>query len=176
MAEVVENIVQMIFYGWRGDEKFFDNFLVAETLRDELNDFFVAVAEQRLFAARAGFAGLRKRLHDFSSHAVVEPDFAGMHAMNAFHQEIGGGLLQDDAASAEAHGSNNVAIVFGGGQDDEAGGQSIEIDLFEHGQAVFIRHAQIKEKNILLELAKELDALGAVLRFAHHRDIFVGTH
>src|SRR5260370_3852320 len=120
----------MIPYGLLGDEKFFANLRVAETLRDELNDLFFAVAEQWLFAARAGFAGLRKRLHDFSSHAVVEPDFAGMHAMNAFHQEIRGGLLQDDAASADAHGSNNVAIVFGGRQHDDADTQSIEIDFF----------------------------------------------
>ena len=53
-AKLVENIVQVIFYGLLADEKFFADFLVAETLGDELNDFFFAVAEERLFAARAG--------------------------------------------------------------------------------------------------------------------------
>src|SRR6266446_2337769 len=84
-AELVENIVEMVLDGLLGDEKFFADFLVAETLRDELHDFFFAVAEQRLFAAWAGFAGLRERLHDLGGHAVIEPDFSGMHAMNAFH-------------------------------------------------------------------------------------------
>ena len=172
--ELVKDIVQMIFYGLLGDEEFFADFLVAEALRDQLNDFFLAVAEQRLFAARAGLAGFGKRLHHFGGHAIVEPDFAGMHAMNAFHQEIGGGLFQHDAAGAKTHGTNHVAIVFRSGQNDDARWQRIEIDFFEDGQAVFIRHAQIKEQDIRFELGEELDALRAVLRFAHNGDIFVG--
>jgi len=173
-AELVENVVQMIFYGLLGDEKFFANFLVAETLRDELDDFLFAVAEQRLFAARPGFAGLRERLHDFGGHAIVEPNFAGMHAMNAFYQEIGRGLLQDDTARTQPHGANDIAIVFRGGQNDNAGGQRIKVDFLEHGKAVFIRHAQVEQKNIGLELGEELDALRAVLGFADDGDIFVG--
>src|SRR5229473_3836007 len=173
-AELVEDVVQMVFDGLLGDEKFFADFLVAETLGDELNDFFFAVTEQRLFAARAGFAGLRKRFHDFGGHAVVEPDFAGVHAMNTFHQKIGGRLLQDNAARAEAHGANNIAVVFGGGQNNDARGQRIEIDFLEDGEAVFIRHAQVEEKNIGLELGEELDALRAVLGFPDDSDVFVG--
>jgi len=60
-AELVENIVEMILDGLLGDEKFFADFFVAESLRDELHNFFFAVAEQRLFAARPGLRGLRKR-------------------------------------------------------------------------------------------------------------------
>src|SRR5260370_42696659 len=86
-AEFVEDVVQMVFDGLLGDEKLFADFLVAKALSDKLHDFFLAVAEQRLFTARPGLAGLGKRLHDFSGHAIVEPDFAGMHAMNTFHQE-----------------------------------------------------------------------------------------
>jgi hypothetical protein len=173
-AEFVEDVVQMVFDGLLGDEKFLADFLVAEALGDELDDFLFAVAEQRLFAARAGFAGLRKRLHDFGGHAIVEPDFAGVHAMDALHEKIGGGLLQDDAASAEAHGADDIAIVFGGGENDDARGQRIEIDFLEDGEAVFIGHAKIEEKNIGLELGKKLDALRAVLRFADNGDVFVG--
>jgi hypothetical protein len=172
-AELVENIVQMVLDGLFGDEKLFADFLVAETLRDELDDFFFAVAEQGLFAARAGFAGLREGFHDLGGHTIVEPDFAGVHAMNAFHEEIGGGLLQDHAARAEAHGANNIAVVFGGGQNNDAGGQRIEIDFLEDGEAVFIRHAQVEEKNIGLELGEELDALRAVLGFPDDSDVFV---
>ena len=52
-AELVEDIVQVIFYRLLADEKFFADLLVAVTLRHQLHDFFFAVAEQRLFAARA---------------------------------------------------------------------------------------------------------------------------
>jgi len=173
-TELVKDIVQVIFDGLFGDKKLFANFLVAETLGDELNDFFLAVAEQRLFAARPGFAGLRKRLHDFGSHAIVEPDFAGVNAMDTFHQEIGGGLLQHNTARAKAHGADHVAIIFRSGQNDNARRQCIEIDFLKDGKAIFIRHTQIEEKNIGLELSEELDALGAILRFADDGDVFVG--
>jgi hypothetical protein len=83
-------------------------------------------------------------------------------------------LFQNDTARAKAHGANHVAIVFGGGQDNDARGQGIEIDFLEHGETIFIRHAQVEEKNIGLELGKELDALGAVLGFPDDGDIFVG--
>ncbi len=173
-AELVEDVVQVVLDGLLGDEKFFADFLVAETLGDELDDFFFAVAEQGFLAARAGFAGLREGFHDFGGHAIVEPDFAGVYAMNTFYQEIGGGLFQDNTAGAETHGANDVAIVFGGSQNDDARGQRIKIDFFEHGEAVFIRHAQVEQKNIGLELGEELDALGAVLGFADDSDVFVG--
>src|SRR5216684_1642152 len=173
-AEFIEDVVQMVLDGLLGDEKFFTDFLVAEALRDELNNFFFAVAKQRFFATRPGFAGLRERLHDFGGHAVVEPDFAGVHAMNTFHQEIGGRLLQHDTARTEAHGANHVAIVFRGGQYNNARRQRIEVDFLKDGQAVFIRHAQIKQKNIGLELGEQLDALGAVLRFADDSNVLVG--
>src|SRR5712692_1841956 len=173
-AEFVEDVVQVIFYRLLGDKKFFADFLVAEALRDKLNNFFFAVAEQGLFAAWPGFAGLRKSLHDFGGHAIVEPDFAGMHTMNTFHQKIGGGLFQDDTARTKTHGANYVAIVFRRGQYDDARRQRIEIDFLEHGQPVFVRHAQIEQKNIGLELGEELDTLRAVLRFADDGDVLVG--
>jgi hypothetical protein len=173
-AEFVEDVVQVVLDSLLGDEKFFADFFVAEALGDELDDFLFAVAEQGLFAARAGFAGLRKRLHDFGGHAIVEPDFTGVHAMNTFYEEIGGGLLQDDAARTEAHGADDIAIVFGSSENDDARGQRIKIDFLEDGEAVFIRHAEIEEKNIGLELGEKLDAFGAVLRFADDGDIFVG--
>jgi len=173
-AEFVEDVVQVVLDSLLGDEKFFADFFVAEALGDELDDFLFAVAEQGLFAARAGFAGLRKRLHDFGGHAIVEPDFTGVHAMNTFYEEIGGGLLQDDAARTEAHGADDIAIVFGSSENDDARGQRIEIDFFEDGEAVFIGHAEIEQQDFRLELSEELDALGAVLRFADDSDVLVG--
>ena len=44
-AELIENIVQVVFHGLFGDEELFSDFLVAEALGDELDDFFFAVAE-----------------------------------------------------------------------------------------------------------------------------------
>jgi len=55
-------------------------------LGDELHDFFFAVAEQGLFAARAGFGGFAESFHDLGGHAIVQPDFSGKYALNAFHQ------------------------------------------------------------------------------------------
>src|SRR5258708_4136631 len=173
-AELIKDVVQMVFDGLFGDEELFADFLVAKTLSDKLHDFFLAVAEQRLFTARPGFAGLGKRLHDLGGHAIVEPDFAGMHAVNAFHQEVGSGLFQHNAASAETHGADNVTIILRRGQNDDARRQRIEINFLEYSQAVFIRHAQIEKKNIRLEFGEELDALRAVLSFADDSNVFVG--
>jgi hypothetical protein len=173
-AELVENIVQVIFYGLLADEKFFADFLVAETLGDELNDFFFAVAEERLFAARAGLGRFRESFHDFGSHAIVEPNFAGMNAVNTFYEQVRGGLFEDHTASAEAHGADDVAVVFSGGENDDARGQRIKIDFFEDGKTVFVGHAEIEQENFRLELGEELNALGAVLRFADDSNVFVG--
>ena len=114
-AEFVEDIVQMVLNGLFGDEKFFTDFLVAEALGDELDDFLFAVAEQRLFAARAGFGGLGESFHDFGGHTIVEPDFSGVDTMNALHQEIGCRLLEDHTSRAKSHRSNNVAVILGCG-------------------------------------------------------------
>ena len=113
-AELVEDVVEMILDGLLGDEKLFADFFVAKALGNELNDFFFAVAEQRLFAARTGLAGFRERLHDLGGHAIVQPDFAGVDAMNAFNEQFGSGLLENDTAGAETHGAHHIAIVFGG--------------------------------------------------------------
>ena len=91
-----------------------------------------------------------------------------------FTRQVGGGLFEDDAAGAEAHGADYVAIVFGGGEHDDARGKRIEIDFFEDGEAVFIRHAQIEQENFRLELGEDFDALVAVLGFADNGDVIVG--
>jgi hypothetical protein len=173
-AEFVEDVVEMVFYGLFGDEEFFADFLITEALGYELDDFFFAVAEEGLLAARAGFGGLGESFHDFGGHAIVEPDFAGVHAMNTFYEQVGGGLFQHHAACAEAHGANDVTIIFGGSEHDNARGQRIEIDFFEDGEAVFIGHTKIEEKNIGLELGEQFDALGAVLGFANNGDVLIG--
>jgi len=173
-AQLVENVVEMILDRLLGNEKFLADFFIAETLSDQLNDFFFAVAEQRLLAARTGFGRFRKRLHDFGGHAIIEPDFAGMHAMNALDQEIRGGLLEDNAACAKTHGADYVAIVFSRREHHDARGQRVKIHFFENGQSVFIGHAQIEEKNVGLQLGEELDALRAILSFADDGDVLVG--
>jgi hypothetical protein len=166
--------VQVILYGLFTDEKFFADFLVAEALSDELHNFFLAVAEKWLFAARAGLGRFREGLHDLGGHAVIEPNFAGVNAMNALDEQVGGGLLENHAASAEAHGADNVAIVFGSRQDDDARGQRIEIDFFEDGEAVFIGHAEIEQKDLRLEFGEKFNTLSAILGFTDDSNVFVG--
>jgi len=173
--EFVKDVMEMVLDGLLGDKKFFADFFVAETLSDELNDLFLAVAEKRLLTARAGLGRFREGLHDLGGHAVVEPDFAGMDAVNAFHEKIRSRLFQDDAASTEPHGADNVAIIFGSGEHDDARGQLVEIDFFKNGEAVFIGHAEIEQENIGLEFGEELDALSAVLSFADNGDFVVGV-
>jgi hypothetical protein len=174
-AELVEDVVQVIFHRLFADEELFADFLIAEALRDELHDFFFSIAEQWLFAPRAGFGRFRECLHDLGGHAIVEPDFAGENAMNALHEKIGGGLLQHDATCTEAHCAHNIAIIFRGCEYYNTRGKRVEIHLFKDGETVFVGHAQVKQQNVGLELSKHLDALSTVLRFADDDDIFIGA-
>src|ERR1700722_19959077 len=107
-AEFIEDVVQMVFYGLLADEELFADFLVAEALSDELHDFFFAIAEQRLFAALTGLRGFRESFHDLGGHAIVEPDLTGENTVDAFYEQVGGGLFQNDAARPEAHCANDV--------------------------------------------------------------------
>ena len=91
--EFIEDIVQVIFHGLFADEKLFADFAVAEALRDKLNDFFFAVAQQRLFAALAGLCGFLESVNHFRSHAIIQPDFTVGDFADAFHQQVAGGLL-----------------------------------------------------------------------------------
>jgi hypothetical protein len=83
-------------------------------------------------------------------------------------------LFEHHAASAQAHGADYVAIIFGGGKNNDAGGQRIEIDFFEDGEAVFIGHAEIEQKNFGFEFGEELDTFRAILGFADDGDVLVG--
>src|ERR1700747_3207621 len=101
-AEFVENVVQMILDRLLTDEKFLADFAVAKALRHQLNDFFFAITQQRLFAALSGLGGLLERIDHFSGHAIVEPDFAVMNLTNALQKQITGRLLKHNAPRAQA--------------------------------------------------------------------------
>src|SRR5437899_8638654 len=60
-----------------------------------LHSFPTRRSSDLLWAARAVVGGLGKGLHHLRGHAVVEPDLAGVHPINALDQQVGGGLLQD---------------------------------------------------------------------------------
>ena len=170
-AELVEDIVQVILYGLFADEELFADFLVAVSLRDQLHDFFFAVAEQRLFAARAADSeDFLKRLHDFRGHAIVEPDFAAVNFVDAPHQQVGGGLLQHDAARAQAHRANHVAVIFRGGEHDHARGQLSKFTSSSTAKPIFVRHAQIEQQNVGLELSQHFDAFVPVGSLADDGD------
>src|ERR1700730_15569658 len=111
----------MILHGLLADEQLFADFLVAEPLTDQLDDLVFAMAEEGFFTARAGLRGFGEGLHDLGGHAVVEPDFAGINAMDALDEQVRGGLLEDDAAGATGAGTDDVAVVFGSGEDHNTG-------------------------------------------------------
>ena len=172
-TEFVEYVVQVIFNGLFRDKKLLADFLVAEALGNELDNFFLAIGKQRLFTAGSRFGRFRKGFHDFRGHAVIEPNFTGVNSVNTLNEKIGGRLLEDNATSAEAHGANNIAIIFCGGEYDDAGRDGIEINFFKHGETIFIGHAKIEEQDIGFKFGEELDAFGTVLRFADDSDFFV---
>jgi hypothetical protein len=174
-AELVEDVVQMIFHRLLADEELFADFLVAETLGHELHDFFFAIAEQRFFAARAGLRGFRKRFHDLGGHAVIEPNFAGEDAVDTFYEQVGCGLFQNNAARSEAHRTDDVAIIFSGCEYYNTRWKRIEIDFLKNGKAVFVGHAQVEQQYVGLEFSEHLDALSTVLCFANDDDIFIGA-
>ena len=173
--ELVENVMEVVFDGLFADEELFPHFLVPVALGDQLDDLLLAVAEQGLFAARAVVGGLGKGLHHLRSNAVVEPDLAGVDPINALDQQVGGGLLQNHPACAQTHGADDIAVIFGGGQNDDAGGQRVEVDFLQHSQAILVRHAQVEQQNVRLELGEHLDAIGAVRGFADDGDIISGA-
>ena len=69
-AELVEDVVQVILYGLLANEEFSADFFVVKALSDELNDFHLAVAEERLSAACAGFGRSRKSINRLGGHAA----------------------------------------------------------------------------------------------------------
>jgi hypothetical protein len=84
-------------------------------------------------------------------------------------------LFENNAARSETHGANNIAIVFGGCEYYNARGKRVEINFLENGEAVLVGHAQVEQENVGLELSEHLDALSAVLGFAHDDDVFIGA-
>jgi hypothetical protein len=151
------------------DEKFFADFLVAEALSDELHNFFLAVAEKWLFAARARLGRFREGLHDLGGHAVIEPDFAGVDTLNAFDEKIGCGLLENNAASAEAHGANDITIVFGSGET-RAG----SVSKLTSSRTARPSLSGMRRSAKGFRRAAGVSALRAVLGFADDSDVFVG--
>src|SRR6201984_1602762 len=160
--EVVENVVQMILDRLLADENVLPDFAVVKSVRHQLDDFFFAIAQQRLFAALSGLGGLLERIDHFSGHAIVEPDFAVMNLTNALQKQITGRLLKHNAPRAQAHGTDHVAVNFGGSEHNHAGGQGLEVHFREYREAILLRHAQIEQQDIGLELVQHLYTLVAV--------------
>ena len=92
-AELVKDAVQVILYGLLANEELFPDFFVVKALSDQLNDFHLAVGEERLSATRTGFGRSRKGLDHLGGHVAIEANFTSVHAMYAFYEEIDGGLL-----------------------------------------------------------------------------------
>jgi hypothetical protein len=157
------------------DEQLFGNFLVTKALGNVLNDLLLAVTEQRFAALRFGLIGGREGFHDFGSHMVIQPDFSSVNAVNALDKEVRGRLFQNDSASAKTHSADDITVIFGGGQYNDPGGDGVEIDLLEDGEAIFNRHTEIKEEHVGFEFSEELYAFLTILRFANDGNTLVRT-
>src|SRR5208282_5677588 len=169
-AELIENVVEVILYGLFADEELFANLAIAKALRDQLDDFLLAVAQERLFTALTGFSGFLEGVDDLGSHAIVEPDFTVIHLADALDKQVAGGLLKHDSAGAQTHRAHHVAVVFGGGEHDHARRRGFEVQFFQDAEAVFFGHAQIEEQNVRLELREHLGAFDAIRSLAHNLD------
>src|ERR1039457_4667749 len=147
-AELVKDVVQVILYGLLTDDEPFADFFVLKALGDELNDFYLAIAEERFFVTRTGFGRCRKGIDDLGGHAAIEPNFTSMHAMYAFYEEIDGGLFKDYASRTQPHGANHIAVIFGGGEDDDASQEYIEIYFLKNSKTILLGHTKIEEQNV----------------------------
>ena len=92
-AEPVKDVVQVILYGLLADEELFADFFVVKALGDELNNFHLALAEERLSATRTGFGRRREGFDHLGGHVAIEPNFTSVHAMYAFYEDFDGGLI-----------------------------------------------------------------------------------
>jgi hypothetical protein len=97
-TEFVKDVTHVIFYGVLDDEELFADFFTLKALSDKLNDFHLAVAEERFFRTHSGFGRCRKGIDHFGGRVAIQPNFTRMHAMYAFYEEIDGGLFQDYAS------------------------------------------------------------------------------
>ena len=69
----------------------------------------------------------------------------------------------------------NIAVIFGSCEDNDASWELLEIDFFENGEAVFVRHAQVEEEDIGHELAQHLDAIVPIGSLADDDDCIVAV-
>src|ERR1017187_9462283 len=170
-SQFMEDIVQVVLHRLFADELLFANLAVSETLRHELNNFLLALAEQRLFPPLSRFGRFLEGVDYLGGHAIIEPDFAVMDLADALQKQIAGGLLQQHAARSQTHRAHHIAVVFRRRQDDHAGRKSVEIHLFEYAQTILLRHAQIEQENVRLQLSEHLRTLDAVGGLAHDLDV-----
>ena len=173
-AQLIENIVQVIFHRLLADEQFFANFLVPESLRHQLHDFFFAVADS------SGFSRRGPDSEDFANAFITS---AVMRLSSQISPACTRWMLFTSKSVADCFSTTPRApsrIARTTSRSSSAAvstitrvGIVVEIHFFEDGQAVFIRHAQIQQQNFRLEFREKLDALGAVLRFADDGDFLV---
>src|ERR1035437_4537234 len=147
-TELVKDVVQVILYGLLADEELFSDSFVLKAPSDELDNFQLAVAEERLFFTRTGFGRCRKGIDDFGGHAAIERNFTSMHAMYAFYEEIDGGFFKDYASRTQPHGANHVTVIFGSGEDDDTSREHIEIYFLKNSKTVLLGHMKIEEQNV----------------------------
>jgi hypothetical protein len=98
-----------------------------------------------------------------------------MHLANALHQQLGGGLLEDDARAAEFHGLHEFVLVLGGGQHDDPGALACQLQALQDAEAVQTGHPQVEQQDVRLQLVEQAEYLGAVVGLADDLEILLQT-
>src|SRR5690348_12862001 len=111
-AELIEDIVKVVFHGLLADEELLADFPVAKSLCHQLDDFLFAIAQERFFPPLAGFGRLLESVDHLGGHAIIEPNFAVVYLANTLEQQIARRLLQDHSPCAQAHRSHYVAVIL----------------------------------------------------------------
>src|ERR1700674_3356426 len=110
-AELVKDVMNMIFDGLFANEKVLANFLVTLTLRDQSHDLAFTITEQFVSLCPA-LRTSGKGFHHIRRDAIVEPDFATVYPADALDQQITCRLLQNDAARTKTHRPHSFTVVL----------------------------------------------------------------
>ena len=104
---------------------------------------------------------------------LAEVQLSRLHRIDGFEQIGVGGALVDVGGGARLHGLFDVVLVLVHGQHDHFGARPAALDLPQAIQPVHLRHGQVEQQQVRLQLLKQLESLFAVSRFAYHRKVRV---
>src|SRR5579884_3053026 len=116
----------MILYGLLRNEHFLGDFLVLVALRDEDDNFPLPLAQLSAFtvglAVRMGglILGWGGKLATYGRGGVrIEPDFACIHLLDTFFDQVNGALLEQNARATQFHSFDEFFLVICSRKEDD---------------------------------------------------------